>query len=187
MIHFTSDNHFFHEKVMDYSNRPYTSGGEMNEKMSAEWNRVVHPKDTVWMLGDVGFASLDTLVPFLNSLNGNKHLVLGNHDKAIRKKSELLIRDKVFHSIQDYKELKHEGHLFVLCHFAMRTWNKAQYDSMHLFGHTHGYLKPRGRSVDVGVDDKNITDEYRPVSMTEVLTFMEGRTRHTNHHDEHDI
>lgn len=186
MIHFTSDNHFFHTKVMEYSDRPYETGGEMNEKMRDEWNRVVKPKDTVWMLGDVGFAALPTLVPFIESLNGFKHLVLGNHDKAIRKKAPELIKAGVFQSIQDYKELKHDGHLFILCHFAMRTWNKAQYDSMHLFGHTHGYLKPRGRSVDVGVDDKNITHEYRPVSMDEVLAFMEGRVRHTNHHDEHE-
>lgn len=186
MIHFTSDNHFFHANVMDYSNRPYETGAEMNDKMRAEWNRVVTPRDTVWMLGDVGFASLDTLVPLLRSLNGFKHLVYGNHDKALRKKSGELIETGVFQSMQDYKELKYEGHLFVLSHYAMRTWNKAQYDSMHLFGHTHGHLKPRGRSVDVGVDDKHITDEYRPVSMGEVLAFMEGRQRHTNHHDEHD-
>jgi calcineurin-like phosphoesterase family protein len=140
MIHFTSDNHFFHTKVMEYSARPYETGGEMNDKMRIAWNRQVGPKDTVWMLGDVGFARYDTLVPYIESLNGFKHLVLGNHDKELSKKRELLLKDKVFQSIQDYKELKVDGHLFVLCHYAMRTWNKAQYESMHLFGHTHGYL-----------------------------------------------
>lgn len=155
----------------------------MNDGMRVAWNRQVQPKDTVWMLGDVGFARYETLVPFLQSLNGFKHLVLGNHDTILSKKRELLVKERVFISVQDYKELKHDGQLFVLSHYAKRTWNKAQYDSIHLFGHTHGYLGPRGRSVDVGVDDKNITEEYRPVSMVEVLAFMEGRERHTNHHD----
>lgn len=183
MLWFTSDNHFFHTKVMEYSNRPYTTGGEMNEKMRDEWNRVVKPNDEVWMLGDVGFARYSTLAEFLKTLNGRKHLVLGNHDEEIWKNREKALADKVFHSIQHYKELKYNGHKFMLFHFAGRTWNKAQYDAIHLFGHTHGYLAPRGRSVDVGVDDKNITDEYRPVSVDEVLAFMENRKRHTNHHD----
>lgn len=184
MLWFTSDNHFFHEKVMEYSNRPYTSGGEMNEKMRDAWNAVVKPNDDVWMLGDVGFAKYDTLVAFLKTLNGRKHLVYGNHDHELQKNETKALADKVFYSMQSYKdELRYNGYKFMLFHFAGRTWNKAQYDSIHLFGHTHGYLTPRGKSVDVGVDDKNITDEYRPISVDEIIAFMANRPRHTNHHD----
>lgn len=183
MLWFTSDNHFFHGNVIKYSNRPYESVQDMNDKMRAAWNRVVQPQDTVWMLGDVGFAKAQTQVGYLSTLNGSKHLCYGNHDKELRKAEAMLLEKRVFLSIQEYKELKHDGHLFVLAHYAHRTWNKAHHDSIHLFGHTHGELPPLGKSVDVGVDDKNITAEYRPVSVIEVLDFMKNRPSHTKHHD----
>lgn len=183
MIHFTSDNHFFHKNVMTYSNRPWETVEEMNEGMRKQWNRQVQPNDTVWMLGDVGFAKTSILAPFLNTLNGKKHLVYGNHDEYLMKDEERLLADGVFQSMQYYKELRHNGYQFMMFHFAGRTWNKAQHDSIHLFGHTHGYLAPRGKSVDVGVDDKSITDEYRPISIDEIIAFMDARQRHTNHHD----
>ena len=187
MKHFVSDTHFGHANVMDYSNRPYSSVQEMNEGLISAWNKQVSPTDEVYHLGDFAFMGIEPFKHLLTLLNGRIHVVLGNHDKVIMKNSDILLKTGLLSSIQPYKEMKHDGRLFVLCHFAMRTWNKAQYDSIHLFGHTHGYLKPRGRSVDVGVDDKNITDEYRPVSMDEVLAFMATRDRHTNHHDEHDM
>lgn len=183
MLWFTSDNHFFHNNVIKYSNRPYKDGGEMNNKMRLEWNRVVQQGDTVWLLGDVGFANAETLVPYLKSLNGEKHVVWGNHDKTLQKIAPRLLAEGVFKSVQDYKELRYNGEFIVLSHYAKRTWNKAHHGAIHLFGHTHGSLPPLGKSVDVGVDDKNITDEYRPVSVDEVLRFMKKRESHTLHHD----
>ena len=167
--------------------RGFLTPEEMNDSMRETWNAYVRPGDTVYNLGDVSFAPPALTIPFLKTLNGKHHLILGNHDKIIKKKRELFLESGVFQSIQNEFTLKHAGKELYLHHFPHRTWEKAQYDTIHLFGHTHGYLAPRGRSVDVGVDDKNITHEYRPVSVDEVLAFMEGRTRHTNHHDGADV
>lgn len=183
MHHFTSDTHFGHANVLTYSNRPYSSVQDMNERMVSAWNRQVSPGDTVYHLGDFAFMNFESFRRLLSSLNGKIHVVLGNHDKVIRKNADVLIKDGLLHSVQDYKELKYEGRFIILSHYAKRSWNKAQYDSIHLFGHTHGYLKPWGKSVDVGVDDKHITDEYRPYSMDEVLAFMDAREKHSNHHE----
>ena len=183
MKHFVSDTHFGHANVLNYSNRPFTSVQEMNEAMILPWNKHVAPNDEVYHLGDFAFMGIEPFRHLLGRLNGKIHVVLGNHDDVIRKNATSLIADGLLSSVQYYKELRHEGHHFMLFHFAGRTWNKAQYDSIHLFGHTHGYLAPRGKSVDVGVDDKNITTEYRPVSIDEVIAFMADRPRHTNHHD----
>lgn len=180
-IWFTSDNHWFHKRMTDI--RGFATPGLMNESMRDVWNSYVRPNDTVYNLGDVAFAPLALTIPFLKTLHGRQHLILGNHDKLITKKRDIFLEAGVFHSIQRELTIKLSGHEIYLHHFPHRTWEKAQYDAIHLFGHTHGYLGPRGRSVDVGVDDKNITDEYRPVSMDEVLAFMENRERHTNHHD----
>ncbi len=76
---------------------------------------------------------------------------------------------------QNYKELKVEGKFIVLFHYGQRVWNKSHHDSIHLYGHSHGSLPPHGKSVDVGVDCKEITHEYRPVSLDEVVRYMDKR------------
>ena len=37
-IWFTSDTHFFHDKIVEYSQRPFASVEEMNEELIARWN-----------------------------------------------------------------------------------------------------------------------------------------------------
>ena len=32
--------------------------------------------------------------------------------------------------------------LVVLCHYAMRVWDRSHYGSWHLYGHSHGNLPP---------------------------------------------
>lgn len=39
-IWFTSDTHFFHDKVVEYSQRPFAGVEEMNEGLIARWNSV---------------------------------------------------------------------------------------------------------------------------------------------------
>ena len=49
----TSDIHFFHKNIILYCDRPYSDFKEMNEKIIAEWNRVVLPEDRVILVGDL--------------------------------------------------------------------------------------------------------------------------------------
>lgn len=183
MKHFVSDTHFGHANVIRYSNRPYSSVHDMNESMIAAWNNHVAQYDDVYHLGDFAFMNITSLIPLLSRLNGRIHVISGNHDKVLWQNATRLIADGLIVSLEHYKELRHDGEFFVLSHYGMRTWNKAHHGAIHLFGHTHGSLPPLGKSVDVGVDDKNITDEYRPVSVDEVLRFMRNRQSHTLHHD----
>jgi calcineurin-like phosphoesterase family protein len=179
MIHFTSDLHINHANVIKYSQRPYSSVEEMNEAIVNEWNRVVKPTDTVYNLGDFAFMPYEAFKKILYRFNGIIHLILGNHDKMIIQHREDLLKQGKIRSIQHYLELKTEGQFIVLFHFALRTWNRKHYDSIHLFGHSHNALDPFDRSVDVGVDSTQITSEYRPVSMPEVLAYMSKRTNGT--------
>ena len=51
--------------------------------MIVNWNSVVSPVDTVYHLGDFCFwkgMTSDDIEWLINSLNGRKHLILGNHD-----------------------------------------------------------------------------------------------------------
>lgn len=184
---FTSDTHFGHANVISYSNRPFVSAEDMDERMIAAWNDVVKHEDEVWHLGDFSFHPFKQLVEVLRRLHGKKHLILGNHDKTIVKnKSKLTLPGSgdLFHSIQHYAELKPQKDVhLVLFHYGQRVWNKHHHGSIHLYGHSHGSLPPHGLSVDVGVDCKEITDEYRPVSLDEVLAYMEKRQKSiVDHH-----
>lgn len=77
---FTSDLHLGHKNIIKFEaeHRPFSSVEEMNEAIVDRWNRTVGVKDVVWVLGDVVFG-LDNFW-YLDRLNGQKNLVLGNHD-----------------------------------------------------------------------------------------------------------
>lgn len=89
MIWITSDTHFDHAKIIEYCNRPFKDVNEMNETMIRNWNRVVRQEDTVYHLGDFALTSANRYEYFLNRLNGNIVLILGNHDKSVNRMKEL--------------------------------------------------------------------------------------------------
>lgn len=172
---FTSDDHFFHKRICEYTGRPYSSVEEMNEALINNWNKEVKPTDTIYNVGDFSFGSYQETKDVIKRLNGHKHLILGNHDKIIAKNRYEFLREKLFDSIQDYLEVKVDKQLFILFHFGLRVWHHGHRNSIHLFGHSHSSLSPLGKSVDVGVDCKEITSEYRPVHIEEVLVYMSKR------------
>jgi calcineurin-like phosphoesterase family protein len=184
MYHFVSDTHWGHARVIEYSKRPFKSVEEMNCQLIANWNKVVAPTDVVWHLGDFAFLPYDRVKDILRQLNGTKRIVLGNHDKVIWQNKANLLGQKLFASIESYHELHIDKKtMIVLFHYGQRVWNKSHRGSIQLYGHSHGSLPPFGKSVDVGVDSKEITEEYRPVSLDEVLAYMAKReTPKIDHH-----
>lgn len=171
---FISDTHWGHANVILYSSRPFSDVADMNEKLIENWNDIVKPGDLVYHLGDFAFLKVDEIRKLCKRLNGSIHLCLGNHDKEIRKhKNEL--QNSAFASIQDYKEISHDKNKIILFHYSLRVWNRSHHNSIACFGHSHGSLPPHGKSVDVGVDAKWITEEYRPIHLDELLKFMSNR------------
>lgn len=169
-----SDTHWGHSNIIFYSKRPYSSVEEMNESLILNWNQLVKPEDTVWHLGDFAFMKFPELKSLIWRLNGKKNLVLGNHDKMIIENRNELSKG-AFESIQNYAEIKINGKLIVLFHYGMRVWNKSHAGSIMAYGHSHGSLPPFGKSVDVGVDSKEITSEYRPIHTDELIKYMDKR------------
>lgn len=142
-VFFTADTHFGHANIINLCKRPFTDVDEMDRVMIQRWNTVVKPIDTVWHLGDFAWHKPDE---YAKQLNGEKHLIIGNHDPKRM--------DKMFgwHSINHYKELKVDGRNLVLFHYGMRVWNKCHHGAIHLYGHSHGNLAGDSQSLDVGVD-----------------------------------
>ncbi|MCY1482384.1 hypothetical protein D3C87_71500 [compost metagenome] len=168
---FTSDHHFGHKNVIEFSKRPFQNVEEMNFEMIQRWNQKVKQDDIVYHIGDFGLTSRSKLKEILSQLNGKIHLVTGNHETSARECAEY------FESIQDYCELIIEDvdafkgqRLLVLFHYAMRVWNASHYGSWHLYGHTHGELPDDNTSLsfDVGVDCHN----FYPISYQEVKGIM---------------
>jgi calcineurin-like phosphoesterase family protein len=181
---FTSDTHWGHTNIIKYSNRPYKDVDDMNNKMVKEWNKLVKPDDIVHHLGDFAFMKFSQFKGLLWGLNGNIEGVFGNHDKmVIENQNELLKQGKITR-LGYYQELKLPGcPMICLFHYGQRVWNKSHHGSIMLYGHSHGSLPPFGKSVDVGVDCKEITEEYRPIHLDEVLAYMSKREKSVvDHH-----
>ena len=80
-IFVTSDTHFSHVNIIKYCNRPYASVEEMNNALIDNWNSVVKNDDLVIHLGDFALGrTIQDIKKHLDKLNGNKILILGNHD-----------------------------------------------------------------------------------------------------------
>lgn len=181
-IYFTSDQHYFHTNIIKYqaNTRGHCSGVEsMNREMLDKHNAVVRPQDVVYMLGDVAFCQPDEFHQVMSRLNGEKHLVYGNHDKKIRLDATLQAH---FASVQDYLELSVDGQKIVMSHYPMLSWNRMGGGAWMLHGHCHANMRYpfRGRICDVGVDAWAMA----PVSMRQLRAKLDPIVvEFLDHHD----
>ena len=163
-IWFTSDTHFGHAKISEYSNRPFKTVEEMDEALISNWNALVKKGDTVYHLGDFSFArETEDVEAYIKRLYGQIHLIRGNHDHRQTRKAK-------FAEVLDYKELNVNGQVIVLCHYPIASWNKMHHGSWMLHGHSHGSFPEdlNARRIDVGVDPRG----YKPISFDDVERIM---------------
>jgi calcineurin-like phosphoesterase family protein len=168
--YFTSDWHLFHANIIKYSNRPFKDTAEMNAAILNNLNEKVTENDWLYFLGDMAFTrETYYLTSWLDKLRcKNICVIKGNHDRTTA-----LIRDRFFW-YKDMCEIKVENQPIVLCHYAMRVWNKSHHGAWHLYGHSHGSLPddPNALSMDVGVD----TNNFYPYSMEDIALRMSKKT-----------
>jgi calcineurin-like phosphoesterase family protein len=173
---FTSDTHWGHTNILKYANRGVDKGGpfrsieEHDEALIRNWNAVVQPTDDVFHLGDFAFMQVPETLRILRRLNGNKHLIWGNHDKKLAKDIRFA---KAWTWTRDLASIEVDGQRIVLCHYAMRVWDKSHFGAWHLYGHSHGSLPddPNSLSFDVGVD----CWAYTPISFAQVAERMKTK------------
>ncbi|MEM4260876.1 MAG: hypothetical protein QXG00_06570 [Candidatus Woesearchaeota archaeon] len=140
----------------------------MDETIITNWNSVVRPGDIIYHLGDFAFGDV---TQYLSKLNGQIHLIIGSHDK------NTLLCKNLFASYSPLKEIRLEENYIVMCHCAMRVWNKSHFNSWHLFGHSHGKLESQGKSFDVGVD----TNGFFPWSYEQIKLKMSTLPNNINY------
>ena len=67
MKFFTSDQHFNHINVLKYCNRPFKDSQEMDEILIYNWNTIITPNDSTYIVGDFSFHK-DTQISRLAAL-----------------------------------------------------------------------------------------------------------------------
>tara|TARA_R110000868_G_scaffold14414_2_gene66997 strand:- start:15350 stop:16072 length:723 start_codon:yes stop_codon:yes gene_type:complete len=199
---------------------------EHNETLIKNINLSVKPDDTLYFLGDWSFGRIDAIWNFRKQLIcKNIHFIYGNHDQHIEANKTIGVTDQdveeyeltidmykykglnqlhlqnLFSSVSYYKELKINGRHFVLCHFAMRVWNKSHKGSIMLYGHSHGtldqlqpeftaptwigdnYYIKNYKTMDVGIDTHK---DFRPYHINEIIEIMDKKEILLNidHHSE---
>lgn len=170
----TADTHFGHASIIRNCARPYSSVEEMDEGLIDNWNAVVHPRDTVWHLGDFGFGDETRLAKIFHALNGAKKLIVGNHDLDSKGDVVKSIARLPWASVSYGHEIEHDGQRISLSHYAGLTWNAEHHGAYQAFGHSHGRLMGLPGSVDVGVD----AQDYRPISVEEFVRQADDTITH---------
>lgn len=179
--YFTSDTHFGHANIIKYCNRPFANADVMDDVLIRNWNNVVKPDDTVYHLGDFAVGG-GPASKYLSRLNGKIHFCWGNHDTRLKDVIDATPHTVQPLSIAHMRDIAIDGQRFVLCHYAMRVWNKSHKGAWHLYGHSHGTLPddPNSLSLDIGVDCWN----YAPVSIAQIRDRMKKKVwKPVDHHN----
>lgn len=72
-VWFTADQHFGHARLLELSvarGAAFPTVAEMNARLVHNWNSVVRPDDTVWVLGDVDMHGKDATLALVDQLVG---------------------------------------------------------------------------------------------------------------------
>lgn len=194
MNYYISDLHLFHKNVTNegsnFDNRPFDTLEEMHKVIKENWNSKITNADHVYILGDLAWKENEDAIKLVSTLRGNKHLILGNHDKATDQRYKQL-----FVEIANYKEAKDmidgKEHHVVMSHFPLAFWNHQHYYrrdgkehrvwSVQLYGHVHNSIEEdyyqefiRKLNGDYGIKciAKNVGCmlwNYEPVTLKEIL------------------
>jgi calcineurin-like phosphoesterase family protein len=166
---FTADLHLGHANIIGYSHRPFVDVEHMHASLIEGWNAAVQPDDTVWVLGDVALGRLGDVLPLVESFNGRKLLLAGNHDRCWAGHGSRAegwterYLDAGFAEVhQGQRRVAVGDHSLLACHFPYRgdSHDHDRYVEQRptdtgewlLHGHVHEKWRQRGRMINVGVD-----------------------------------
>lgn len=175
-VWFTADNHFGHENIIEYCNRPFKTVEEMDTKLIDNWNDVVRSGDTVYHLGDFCLGNGNLADVYFNQLNGQIKILCNpwHHDtRWLGRKYISADGAEVMYLLPlvslKVKRPEVPSLYIMLCHYPLASWDRSHYGSLHLHGHCHGNLLSSSENLlvrtDVGVD----VQDYYPVSLNSIL------------------
>jgi len=188
---FTSDWHCFHEKVIEFDNRPFKNISHMHEVLINNYNACVRDNSICYFLGDFAMGNVEKAQSIVKRLNGTKVIILGNHDR------NAVAMQRIGFDIAVYSaSLVIGGKLVTMTHCPLRgilredvstmrnsvegdNWHGERkhqnfsvpdYGQFHLHGHCHKTSEEKilGKQWDVGVR----ANDYRPVSSSQIESWI---------------
>lgn len=179
-----SDWHFNHDREFVWGARGFHTVQEMNEAIVARHNSKVRPGDTVYVLGDCALGGGDQQIlaenkKLIESLNGNIHIIQGNHDTDRRVTMYESCKNVVGPIL--YADMLHyKGYHFYLSHFPTLTGNLEKESlkqcTCNLFGHTHqttNFYMDMPFLYHVGCDSQNCC----PVLLDDIIEEMKEKVK----------
>ena len=171
-IFVTSDFHFGHDREFIWKVRGFASVQEMNETMVKRFNDQVGKYDDVYILGDLFLGSADN-IRYISQLNGNLHLVRGNHDTDARWK---LCQERCYIvEASNAILLNYYGYHIYMSHYPTLTGHlenaSLKQMTINFYGHTHQkskFLEDRPYMYHVGVD----AHDCYPVPIETIIEMM---------------
>jgi len=188
---FTSDLHLGHHNIIGYCDRPFAGVEEMNAALLDNWNRLVDPDDTVWVVGDFAMGRIEESLGLTARLHGHKILVAGNHDRCwyghgsrgeewvdryLSAGFERIVQGSASVELDDQVSA-------TVCHFPYRgdSHDRDRYvehrpvddGSWLVHGHVHEKWAREGRMINVGVDVAG----YRPIRATAIAEMVRSASQ----------
>lgn len=176
----TSDWHFGHVNIMAYCPARARYLGlqdgatvtDMNEALVRLWNNQVDDDDTIVVVGDMCMGKVAETLEYVKRLKGQKHLVLGNHDRPhpiMYKGAEKHAEWVRLYTEAGFLSMSHEQYTAFFDGVEAEV-NHFPYEGDHseeeryieyrpddhglplVHGHVHDLWKVNGRQYNVGID-----------------------------------
>jgi calcineurin-like phosphoesterase family protein len=140
---------------------------EMNQVLLKNWNGVITNEDKVYYLGDISFGrNCHEAKYWWDKLNGDKTLIMGNHDRFNEVKSFKNVRRNLYLQFEDIK--------FELIHSPEYMYKKEK-DRWVIHGHHHNnfpelypLINRKNKTINVSVEMIN----YKPLELQELLELI---------------
>ena len=172
-IWLTSDWHFNHDREFIWEARGFDSVEQMNEWIVFHHNKLVQPDDHVYVLGDLILGDSVAGINYIKRMNGQLHIVRGNHDTDRRWELYKELPNVV--DMQNAMYLKYKKHHFYLSHYPTLTGNLEKESltqmTLNLYGHTHqisNFYMDMPYMYHVGVD----SHDCKPVLLDDIIEEM---------------
>lgn len=101
----------------------------MNARLISNWNKTIKNGHIVFILGDFAFCGKEPMQEICKQLNGNKHLIMGNHDE----KSPKFYREIGFDEVSKYPIIFEKN--WILSHEPIPLEPESSFKNV--YGHVH--------------------------------------------------
>lgn len=156
-------------------------GISMEDYIVKQINSVVTMKDRLFILGDLTMDNPKMLDLYWDKINGNKEVILGNHD------TPRVIKWLVEHGVKVHQSKKYAG--LLLTHFPVLPSIDGTYEGCrgNVHGHIHktgsDYFIPNGNYLNVNAEfcsayipvkqlNANDENDFVPISIEQALLFL---------------